>query len=75
MNTVMRTLGGAVGGQITASVLAGHIAHDGLPTDSGFTVAFVFCGVTMALAVVAATIIPGRGREAALGESSLPEVA
>jgi EmrB/QacA subfamily drug resistance transporter len=75
MNTVMRTLGGAVGGQITASILAGHIAHSGLPTDSGFTAAFVFCGVMMALAVLASTVIPSRGRRAVLAEASLAEPA
>src|SRR6202042_1628403 len=36
MNTVMRTLGGALGGQLTATLIADNTAH-GLPTVSGFT--------------------------------------
>ncbi|MBV9750742.1 MAG: MFS transporter, partial [Acetobacteraceae bacterium] len=39
MNTVMRTLGGALGGQITATLIVDNTAH-GLPTISGFTESF-----------------------------------
>ncbi len=37
MNTVMRTLGGALGGQIVATLIADNTGHDGLPTVTGFT--------------------------------------
>ncbi len=40
MNTVMRTLGGAVGAQLSATFIADHTAH-GLPTVTGFTESFV----------------------------------
>ena len=36
MNTVMRTLGGALGGQISATFIVDNTAH-GLPTVTGFT--------------------------------------
>ena len=39
MNTVMRTLGGALGGQIVATFIANNVAH-GLPTVNGFTDSF-----------------------------------
>ena len=37
MNTIMRTVGGAFGGQIAAAIVAGHSARDGLAAESGFT--------------------------------------
>jgi EmrB/QacA subfamily drug resistance transporter len=36
MNTVMRTLGGALGGQLSATFIADNVAH-GYPTVTGFT--------------------------------------
>ena len=46
MNTIMRTIGGSLGGQITATVVAGHvIAGTALPAESGFTIAFVISAV------------------------------
>ena len=40
MNTVMRTLGGALGGQLSATFIAANTAH-GLPTVTGFTETFL----------------------------------
>ena len=61
MNTIMRSIGGAIGGQITASVLAGSIvAASGLPTDDAFTFAFAISAGGLLLAVGAATMIPRR---------------
>ena len=41
MNTIMRTVGGAFGGQIAAAIVADHIdAGTGLAAESGFTAAF-----------------------------------
>jgi EmrB/QacA subfamily drug resistance transporter len=57
MNTVMRTLGGSVGGQIGASVLAGTVVA-GVPTEGGFTGAFVLAAGACALATLAALAIP-----------------
>ena len=41
MNTVMRTIGGAIGGQLAATFIAGHTACDGLPAVTGFEQTFV----------------------------------
>ena len=40
MNTVMRTLGGALGGQLSASFIAANTVN-GLPTVTGFTETFL----------------------------------
>jgi len=60
MNTVMRTLGGAFGAQIAASLLlTGHSAAR-LPTSGGFTLAFAACAVALMAGVAATLAIPGR---------------
>jgi EmrB/QacA subfamily drug resistance transporter len=61
MNTIMRTIGGSLGGQIAASIVAGHVsAKTGLPTESGFTAAFLLSGAGVAGAFAFALAIPGR---------------
>ena len=57
MNTVMRTLGGALGGQLSATFIAGHTAH-GLPTVTGFTETFVMATGFLVVCLVAGLLIP-----------------
>ncbi|HWH11024.1 MAG TPA: MFS transporter [Solirubrobacteraceae bacterium] len=57
VNTVMRTLGGALGGQISATFIAGHVAH-GLPTVTGFTETFAMATGFLAVCLLAAWIVP-----------------
>jgi EmrB/QacA subfamily drug resistance transporter len=64
MNTVTRTLGGAVGGQIAGSVLAGSVTAAGLQTEHGFTVAFVVAASAADLVVLCALAVPRRVRVA-----------
>jgi EmrB/QacA subfamily drug resistance transporter len=59
MNTVMRTLGGALGAEIAATFIADRV-HNGVPLVGGFTLAFVFCAGSLIVGVIAATLIPGR---------------
>jgi EmrB/QacA subfamily drug resistance transporter len=61
MNTVMRTLGGAVGGQVGASLIAGTVVGAALPTEHGFTLAFLLAGAACLLAALASLIVPRRG--------------
>lgn len=61
MNTVMRTLGGAFGAQVAASLILTSHGADGLPGDGGFTLAFAACAVALAAGVAATLAIPGRG--------------
>jgi EmrB/QacA subfamily drug resistance transporter len=57
MNTVMRTLGGALGGQIVATFLAKNVAH-GLPTVKGFTYSFVLEAFFLLIAMLAGFLVP-----------------
>jgi EmrB/QacA subfamily drug resistance transporter len=59
MNTVMRTIGGALGGQLTATFLAAHTSK-GLPTITGFTDSMVMSTVFLIVCTFAALLIPGR---------------
>lgn len=58
MNTIMRTIGGAMGGQIAASVVAAHIQLNGLPAESGYTVAFALSAAMAFVAFLAALAVP-----------------
>jgi EmrB/QacA subfamily drug resistance transporter len=58
MNTVMRTLGGSIGSQIGASVIAGTVVGHALPTEHGFTLAFVVASVACGLAALASLGVP-----------------
>jgi MFS family permease len=61
MNTIMRTVGGAFGAQIAAAIITSHVEPGtSFPTEAGFTTAFVMGAVSVAVAFVAATLIPGR---------------
>jgi MFS family permease len=60
MNTVMRTLGGAFGAQVAASLIASSHGVAGLPGNGGFTLAFAACALALAIGVAATLAIPGR---------------
>jgi EmrB/QacA subfamily drug resistance transporter len=57
MNTVLRTLGGALGGQIAATFVASRMVH-GLPALTGFTATFAMAALFLAGCVVAGLLIP-----------------
>jgi hypothetical protein len=59
MNTVMRTLGGALGGQLAATFISDNTAH-GFPTVTGFDDSFVMAAVFLVVCVLAGLLIPGR---------------
>jgi MFS family permease len=71
MNTVLRTVGGALGGQLTATFLADHV-KDGLPTVTGFTISFVMSTCFLVVCALAALLVPRQRastyREPALGD-------
>src|SRR4051794_28403601 len=62
MNNVLRTVGGAFGAQLAATILAGKLAADGHPADSAFTWAFLMCAIALVVAFAAGFLIPKRGR-------------
>jgi MFS family permease len=66
MNTVMRTIGGALGGQLAATLIAGHTGADGLPAVTGFTATFAMASSFLVVCTMAALLVPGRrSRQAA----------
>ena len=58
MNTVMRTIGGAIGGQIVATLIAEHLGGDGLPAVTGFTVSFVLAAAFLVVSACAGLLVP-----------------
>ena len=59
MNTVLRTLGGAVGGQIAATFVVAGTVH-GLPDLAGFTKTFAMAALVLTGCAIAALLIPPR---------------
>jgi EmrB/QacA subfamily drug resistance transporter len=77
MNTVMRTVGGVVGGQVGAVLLTAHpIAGTGVPSVTGFEVAFALsAGAALVGAVVATFVTPPRARRGARVGAAVTEAA
>jgi EmrB/QacA subfamily drug resistance transporter len=73
MNAVTRTLGGAFGGQVAATLLASNLGAGGIPTDAGFALSFVMCLIALAAASAVALWVPRRGAFAETELVSLPE--
>ena len=66
MNTIVRTIGGAIGAEVAASILAASVvAASGYPTRHGYTVTFALCAAVLAVGVLASLAVPGRRRVAA----------
>jgi EmrB/QacA subfamily drug resistance transporter len=57
MNTVLRTLGGAVGGQIAATLVVDHTTGL-LPRLAGFTDTFALAALLLLICVVAGLLVP-----------------
>ena len=63
MNTIMRSIGGSLGSQVSASIVAASVlTGGGFPTERGFTIAFAVSGAALAVALLAALAVPGRRR-------------
>ncbi|PWU24911.1 MAG: MFS transporter [Candidatus Rokuibacteriota bacterium] len=60
MNAVTRTLGGAFGAQVAATLLASNLGAGGHPTASGFTLSFLMCLIALAGALGFALAVPRR---------------
>src|SRR4051795_3776475 len=70
MNAVTRTLGGAFGGQLAATLLAGSLGASGIPTSTGFTLSFLMCLIALVAALGFAVAVPRRS-----ANDLAPEVA
>jgi MFS family permease len=63
MNVLMRTVGGAFGASVTASILAGTVGLAGHPTAHGYSLAFAFLLLAAVVGVAAVLWIPNRRPE------------
>jgi Na+/melibiose symporter-like transporter len=59
-NTVMRNIGSAVGAQIAGSLIAAHVLANGLPANTGFTIAFLVGAAGAVVAALSVLLIPAR---------------
>ena len=59
-NANIRTIGGAIGSAMMASVVTAHLLPDGLPAESGYTTGFAILAVASALGGAAALLIPNK---------------
>jgi MFS family permease len=59
VNTITRTIGGAFGGQLVATIIAGG----GSPTESSFVLAFAVIAGSLVLSILAALAIPRPGSQ------------
>jgi MFS family permease len=76
MNAVTRTLGGAFGGQVAATLLTSNLGAAGLPTASGFTLSFLMCLIALAAAFGFALAVPSRSaNDVTPGAALLPRAA
>jgi len=58
MNANIRTIGGSIGSAVMAGILTAHLGAAGFPAERGYTIGFVVLGAVMALASLAAILIP-----------------
>src|SRR4051795_729393 len=58
VNTIARNVGASLGGQVAASIVAGHVLAGGLPANSGFETAFLVSAAVALLAGVCGLLIP-----------------
>ncbi|SNT54513.1 Major Facilitator Superfamily protein [Asanoa hainanensis] len=58
MNANIRNIGGAIGTAVVSAVVTGTIASNGLPTSTGYTVAFLTIAATAVVAVVVSLLVP-----------------
>jgi EmrB/QacA subfamily drug resistance transporter len=72
MNVIFRNIGGAMGGQISASILTAAVAVGGFPTEDAFVDSFWLAGGMLLLGFVAALLVP---RAKAAGAATRPEAA
>jgi EmrB/QacA subfamily drug resistance transporter len=71
MNANSRIIGGALGTSVATSIVASALLPSGYPQESGFTVAFAVCSVSMLVAALAALAVPTGGRSPHLIPSSV----
>jgi MFS family permease len=74
MNTVMRTLGGALGGQLSATFIAAHTTH-GHPAVTGFTETFAMATGFLLVCLLAGVLVPRQANAGSAVDARRAEVA
>ena len=64
MNANIRTIGGAIGASVMASIVTSDLGKTGFPAEAGYTRGFAFLGIMTMVAIVAALCIPSVDRDA-----------
>jgi len=64
MKANIRTIGGAIGASVMASIVTADLGKAGFPADAGYTRGFAFLGIMTMVAVGAALCIPSIDRDA-----------
>ena len=76
INAIMRSVGGAIGAQISAAVVSAHFVLGGrFPAESGFETAFVMSGAGGLVALALTFAIPARVRHDARASRPAAEAA
>ncbi len=65
VNTILRTVGGALGAQLATTVLAASLVGGGLPARWGYEAAFTVSAGALAVAALVTLAAPGRSRKPA----------
>ena len=58
MNTIVRTIGGAIGSQVAAGIVTATLAASGAPTERGFTIAVAASAAALAIGFLVALGVP-----------------
>jgi EmrB/QacA subfamily drug resistance transporter len=64
INMILRSIGGAIGAQLAASILTGSAAAGHLPSERGYSAAFLMCAGAAIVAWLAAAVVPRPSRAA-----------
>jgi len=62
MNANIRTIGGSIGAAVMASIVTAKLEPSGLPTEAGYTTGFGVMAAVLAVAALAALLIPSQRR-------------
>lgn len=63
INAIMRSVGGAFGTTLTAVILVGSTGASGLPSQSGFTLAFLVSAIGLGVAALVSLAVPRSQRQ------------
>jgi EmrB/QacA subfamily drug resistance transporter len=73
MNTIVRSIGGAIGAQVSAGIVTATLAANRLPSERGFMIAFGVAAAALAVGFAVAMRVPRPLRSAA--DDRVPEAA